>query len=212
MTNIVAQRKFRAKGVYFDDQHMKLHAKGRTLGLVKHMYGHDVLEYASHEVIQPSTSEGVEVEVEDQVMKQSIPEGVEMKGVKKTEQISSRKQAYSRAPERAEDRRDKAHHRAVSTHLHADDSHQKKSSEKSSNGIKFGIFSLISPHWLGHKKKINVNSGLISTNGIAMTLPSHQFDWSRSQVWRKRGASEVASSDQKHMEHMEHMKQMKQPH
>ena len=44
MTNIAATGKFRAKGVYFDDQRMRMHANGRTLGWVRHTHGHDVLE------------------------------------------------------------------------------------------------------------------------------------------------------------------------
>lgn len=44
MTNIVAARKFRAKGVFFDDQKMRLHTNGKTLGWVKHVFNHDVLE------------------------------------------------------------------------------------------------------------------------------------------------------------------------
>ena len=44
MINIAATGKFRAKGVYFDDQRMRMHANGRTLGWVRHVHGHDVLE------------------------------------------------------------------------------------------------------------------------------------------------------------------------
>ena len=44
MTNIVSARKLRAKGVYFDDQKMRMHVNGHTLGWVKNAYNHDVLE------------------------------------------------------------------------------------------------------------------------------------------------------------------------
>ena len=140
MTNIVAQRKFRAKGVYFDDQHMKLHAKEKTLKLMKHIYGHDILKHASHEIIQSSTPEGVKVHTSYEIIQQSTPEGMKMKGMKnkkmkKTKQIISKKQTYSRAPKRAENEKNKTDHRAIST-----------SQEKSSNSIKFGIFNFISSH------------------------------------------------------------------
>ena len=44
MTNIVAARKFRAKGVYFDERRMRLHNDNRIFGWIKHLYDHDVLE------------------------------------------------------------------------------------------------------------------------------------------------------------------------
>lgn len=45
MTNIFATRKFREKNIFFDDQKMRLHFNGKTLGWVKHLHGHDVLEH-----------------------------------------------------------------------------------------------------------------------------------------------------------------------
>ena len=45
MTNIVTAQKLRAKGAFFDDQKMRLHARGHTLGWVRHLHLHDVLEY-----------------------------------------------------------------------------------------------------------------------------------------------------------------------
>ena len=45
MTNIAASRKFRAKKIYFDDQHMRLRtADDQTLNLVKHRFDHDLLK------------------------------------------------------------------------------------------------------------------------------------------------------------------------
>ena len=141
MTNIAASRKFRAKGVYFDDQNMRLHANNRTLGLVSDMNDHDVLE---HQVMKHAR---------DEVMKQSTPEGVKMKNerptpegmqVKKTEQINSSKQTDNEAPNRAKNERDGAYQRANDTQSHSK--------------IKFKSFSPISSKLLRHRKKIYVKS------------------------------------------------------
>ena len=44
MTNVVSGTILREKGVRFDDGQMRLHANGKTLGLVKHVHRKDVLE------------------------------------------------------------------------------------------------------------------------------------------------------------------------
>ena len=45
MTNIAASRKFRAKEIYFDDQHMRFcTADDQTLSLIKHRFDHDLLK------------------------------------------------------------------------------------------------------------------------------------------------------------------------
>lgn len=44
MSNLVAARLLRLKKVFFDDINLRLHYEGKTLGLVKHLHFHDVLE------------------------------------------------------------------------------------------------------------------------------------------------------------------------
>ena len=45
MTNIAASKKFRAKEIYFDDQHMRFRtADDQTLSLIKHQFNHDLLK------------------------------------------------------------------------------------------------------------------------------------------------------------------------
>ena len=59
MTNIAVTGKFHVKGIYFDDQRMRLHVNERTLGWMRHMHDHDVLKdnslvYTSQEIIVES--------------------------------------------------------------------------------------------------------------------------------------------------------------
>ena len=45
MTNIAAQRKFRIKKIYFDDQNMRFRIiADQTLNLMKHIHDHDLLK------------------------------------------------------------------------------------------------------------------------------------------------------------------------
>ena len=45
MANIAAQRKFRIKKIYFDDQNMRLRIiADQTLNLMKHIHDHDLLK------------------------------------------------------------------------------------------------------------------------------------------------------------------------
>ena len=45
MTNITAQRKFRIKKIYFDDQNMRFRIiADQTLNLMKHIHDHDLLK------------------------------------------------------------------------------------------------------------------------------------------------------------------------
>ena len=124
MINIAASRKFRAKGVYFDDQNMRLHANNRTLGLVNDMSGHDVLE---HHIMKHASEKNIQV-MKQSVSERSTPEGVKMKNekstpekmqVKKTEQINSSKQADNGASNRAKDGRDGAYQRVNGTQSHS---------------------------------------------------------------------------------------------
>ena len=134
MTNVAASRKFRAKGVYFDDQHMLLcTADYRTLGLVNDMHGHNILK---HQIMKRSTSEGVK-------MKNEKPTSEKVQ-VKKTEQINNSKQTDNRAPNRVKNEKNEAYQRANNTQLHSK--------------IKFKLFSPVSSKLLRHRKKINVKS------------------------------------------------------
>ena len=138
MTNVAASRKFRAKGVYFDDQNMRLHANNRTLGLVSDMNGHDVLEHQIMEHASEKDNQNLK-HASNEVMKRSTPEEVKMKNerptpegvqVKKTEQINSSKQADNGASNRTKNEKDGAYQRANGTQSHSK--------------IKFKSFSLIS--------------------------------------------------------------------
>ena len=45
MTNITAQRKFRMKKIYFDDQNMRFRIiNDQTLKLIKHIHDHNLLK------------------------------------------------------------------------------------------------------------------------------------------------------------------------
>lgn len=125
------------------------------------MYGHDILKnnylqvnYSTNQKSAAITKAIEEVEENEAIQnQQSISEGVEEKVEKKIIQSSS-KQTYSKALDRTQYRGKKAYHGAFSAHFYADKYHEEKSSP---SNIKFGLFSFISPYWLGHrKKKINV--------------------------------------------------------
>ena len=127
MTNVAASRKFRAKRVYFDDQHMLLRtADYRTLGLVHDMNDHNVLK---HQVMKHANKKNNQIlkHANNEVMKRSTSEKMQMK---KIMQISSSKQTNNRTSDRVKNKGDKTYQRANNTQSHS--------------RIKFKLFSLIS--------------------------------------------------------------------
>ena len=174
LTNIAASRKFRAKEVYFDDQSMRFHANSKTLKLVCDLNDHDVLK---HQFMKKSISEKMKMKNEKSTFEKMKMKVIKMK---KFVQINNSKQTNNKVFDKIKDEKNKVYQRAKNTQQHS--------------RIKFRSFDFISSNWLKHKNVKSTRFIHIAVDELVFnqTFPphrnkrTHQFDWSRNQLWRCR--------------------------